>query len=283
MIEIRDLYKAFISKSNLKRIKAVNKVNLSFEKGVYGLLGPNGSGKTTMLRCIMGLYKYKGEILFNSQSLKNNRELICKIGYLPQQFDMFKELTLYEMMQYFASMKGIAKSELNSEVMSALKTVNLEDQKDCKVKALSGGMKRRAGIAQAILGKPELIILDEPTVGLDVEERLRFKNIIKTIGKTSTVILSTHIIEDVEAVCDKIIIMKNGEILTSSSRNEISAFAKGKVFEYENGKQPDNLEIQRVYERSGKEYVKVLSASKINGEEIEPSVEDGYLCLIKGI
>ncbi len=283
MIEIRDLYKAFISKSNLKRIKAVNKVNLSFEKGVYGLLGPNGSGKTTMLRCIMGLYKYKGEILFNSQSLKNNQELICKIGYLPQQFDMFKELKLYEMMQYFASMKGIAKNELNSEVMSALKTVNLEEQKDCKVKALSGGMKRRAGIAQAILGKPELIILDEPTVGLDVEERLRFKNIIKSIGKTSTVILSTHIIEDVEAVCDKIIIMKNGEILTSSSRNEISEFAKGKVFEYENGKQPDNLEIQRVYERNGKEYVKVISASKINGEEIEPSVEDGYLCLIKGI
>lgn len=282
MIEIKELSKSFLTK-NLKKETAVNNVSLTLDKGVYGLLGPNGSGKTTMLRCIMGLYNYIGTIQIDSKELKRNPDLVKRIGYLPQQFDMFKELTLFDMMSYYAALKDIDRKQRDEIVFDALKTVNLEDKKDSRIKSLSGGMKRRAGIAQAILGDPSLIILDEPTTGLDVEERLRFKNIINSIGRDRTIILSTHIIEDVEALCDNIIVMYKGKILANASRETIAENARNKVYEFEYGAQPTSLEIEKIYDKLNKKYVKVLSSSKLDAEMVEPTVEDGYLCYIKGV
>lgn len=282
MIEINGLTKTFITK-NLKKETVIDNVSLKPESGVYGLLGPNGSGKTTMLRCIMGMYNYKGSISIDSKDLKRHPELIKRIGYLPQQFDMFKQLTLFEMMSYFAALKGIGKNERDEVVLKSLESVNLEEKKNSKVKALSGGMKRRAGIAQALLGNPSLILLDEPTTGLDVEERLRFKNIINNISKEKTIILSTHIIEDVEALCDKIVVVRKGKILADADRKSIAENAEGKVYEFEFDKQPSGLEIGKIYERENKRYVKVFSSTKLDAEPIEPTVEDGYLCYIKGI
>ncbi len=282
MIEINGLTKTFITK-NLKKETVIDNVSLKPESGVYGLLGPNGSGKTTMLRCIMGMYNYKGSISIDSKDLKRHPELVKCIGYLPQQFDMFKQLTLFEMMSYFAALKGIDKNERDEVVLKSLESVNLEEKKNNKVKALSGGMKRRAGIAQALLGNPSLILLDEPTTGLDVEERLRFKNIINNISKEKTIILSTHIIEDVEALCDKIVVVRKGKILADADRKSIAENAEGKVYEFEFDKQPSGLEIGKIYERENKKYVKVFSSTKLDAEPIEPTVEDGYLCYIKGI
>ncbi len=282
MIEINGLTKTFITK-NLKKETVIDNVSLKPESGVYGLLGPNGSGKTTMLRCIMGMYNYKGSISIDSKDLKRHPELVKRIGYLPQQFDMFKQLTLFEMMSYFAALKGIDKNERDEVVLKSLESVNLEEKKNSKVKALSGGMKRRAGIAQALLGNPSLILLDEPTTGLDVEERLRFKNIINNISKEKTIILSTHIIEDVEALCDKIVVVRKGKILADADRKSIAENAEGKVYEFEFDKQPSGLEIGKIYERENKRYVKVFSSTKLDAEPIEPTVEDGYLCYIKGI
>ncbi len=282
MLEINNLTKSFISK-NLKKETAVDNISLTLENGVYGLLGPNGSGKTTLLRCIMGIYRYKGEILIDSKNPRKNCECAKNIGYLPQQFDMFKDLTLYEMMTYFASLKGLDKNKRNESVLEVLSSVNLEEKKNNKVKALSGGMKRRAGIAQALLGEPSLIILDEPTTGLDVEERLRFKNIVGNISRQTTVILSTHIIEDVEALCDNIIVIKNGKVLADTDRQSIAGYAENKVYEFELGSQPASAETEKIYEKANRKYVKVLSKTELNGTALEPTVEDGYLCLIKGI
>lgn len=282
MLKITNLTKSFISK-NLKKEIAVNNISLTLENGIYGLLGPNGSGKTTILRCIMGIYSYKGEISIDSKNLKKNPECVKNIGYLPQQFDMFKDLTLYEMMIYFASLKGVDKNKRDEAVTEVLTSVNLEEKKNSKVKALSGGMKRRAGIAQALLGEPSLIILDEPTTGLDVEERLRFKNIISNISRQTTIILSTHIIEDVEALCDNIIIIKNGKVLADTDRQTIARYAENKVYEFELDSQPSSAEVEKIYEKSNSKYVKVLSKTELNGTVLEPTVEDGYLCYIKGI
>lgn len=283
MLQLDHITKTFISKKNLHKSIAVDDVSLSFENGVYGLLGPNGSGKTTLLRCITGMYRYKGKIAFDGKDVSKYPAYTDEIGYLPQAFDMFRELTLYEMLSYFAALKHIKKSEIPNAVESALETVNLTEKRDCKTGALSGGMKRRAGIAQALLGNPSIIILDEPTTGLDVEERLRFKNIIANIHKEKTVILSTHIIEDVEALCDRIVILHNGKLLADGTRNQIVEAAVGKVYAFDEQSVPDNVQIQKIYEVDGQKKAKVLSNRNLGGEPLRPTVEDGYLCYIKNI
>ena len=159
---------------NFKKIKAINNFSVNISQGVYGLLGSNGAGKTTLMRCICGLYQT------DSGKIETDIE---NIGYLPQKFGMFRELTVREMMEYFATLKKIDKSLQKAQIEDSIEKVNLSGRIDDRISTLSGGMVRRVGIAQAILGNPQVVLFDEPTAGLDPEERLRFKNVISRIKK----------------------------------------------------------------------------------------------------
>ena len=206
-IEIKELEKFY------KKKHALQNINCLLEPHIYGLIGPNGSGKTTLIRCLLQLVHYqKGEIIFTN----DNQEIIpfkdIQIGYLPQLFDTFKELTVYEQLEYFLVLKNTKIIDINKEIERVLTIVNLQEQKKEKTKNLSGGMIRRLGIAQTLLGFPDLLIFDEPTVGLDPDERFRFKEIIKSLKLNIPIILSTHIIEDVSSICSQVIFMKNGQL-----------------------------------------------------------------------
>lgn len=279
-IEIKNINKSF------KKKQVLNGISSALTPGVYGLLGPNGAGKTTLLRCMTGIYNdYKGEVLFDGKTLLQNRGLRDKIGYLPQKFDMFKELSLYEMMCYFASLKHIPKKDEAETVEKALTRVNLWEMKDKRCGALSGGMIRRAGIAQAILGEPSVIIVDEPTAGLDPEERIRFKNIISSIGKECIVLLSTHIVEDVEAVCDRIIIMNHGDILYNSKAEDVCDLAEGKVYEMPENETANlkNFEVIRTSRQGDTIICRVITSDKVDLPPASPTIEDGFLCAVKGM
>ncbi len=199
---------------NFGKKRALDDICLDMEEGCYGLLGPNGAGKTTLIRMILELYSIKkGSIQFEGTG---------HIGYLPQKFGAFQELTVRDILLYFAALKKIPKVEQEAEIDRVLELVNLSDRKKDKMSSLSGGMQRRVGIAQAVLGDPSVLIFDEPTAGLDPEERTRFKKLIRHIMDKKIVIISTHIVEDVETLCDRVIIMNRGRVLKNLSVEEVS-------------------------------------------------------------
>ncbi len=274
MIEIKHLSKNFGKK------KAVCDLSYSFDTGVYGLLGQNGAGKTTLIRCILELYPHKGEILFETPSDNQKR---CRIGYLPQKNNVFPGLTVEEHLQYFANLKHMSKDNIPEEIDRVLELVNLSNCKKKKGSKLSGGMIRRLGIAQALLNKPYLVIFDEPTTGLDPEERMRFKNIIRRIGKESVVIMSTHIVEDVEAVCDQILVMKDGIFLATGTQEDIRNLAEGKVYELPRELQQDLYYVEKELLVDGVEIIRILTNQTMDTETVKPTIEDGYLCALKGI
>jgi len=222
MLEIKNLsYK-------IKKKQILNDLNISFENGVYGFLGPNGAGKTTLMRCITGIYdlpKNANNIILDGKSYKvgDGKD---EMGYLPQNFGMFKDMKVKDMMMYLAMLKGVDEKEAQVNIKECLSSVNLLDRIDDKVKSLSGGMVRRLGIAQALIGNPKVILFDEPTTGLDPEERIRFKNIIKALPKDRIVIISTHIVSDVEDICDKVAIINKGRFVFNGSLDELKAVAK---------------------------------------------------------
>ncbi len=281
MIEIINLNK------NFKKKNVLNNINIKLNNGIYGLLGANGAGKTTLLRCLTLLYQEGNKSIYNDGVLvSKSKGFLNKIGYLPQQFGLFNELTVFEGMQLMANFKGMKKADAIEDINKCLQLVNLMEEKNKKIRALSGGMLRRLGIAQALLNDPKIIIFDEPTAGLDPMERLRFKSIISKIEKDKTVIISTHIVEDVEAICDYVIIMEHGNIKGCMSCAELQKYANGKVFEI-----PEN-EMQKVkgcvytektYERDGTIFARILSGQKQDYPICETNIEDGYLCIVNGI
>lgn len=270
-MEIRNLYKSFGKK------EVLHDISLHLENGVYGLLGPNGAGKTTLLRCITGLYAYrKGSIeLFKEE-----------IGYLPQNFGTYRELSVWEAMKLFSVLKNQPKETVEEQIQVALEKVNLIEERDKKIKKLSGGMLRRLGIAQTLLGNPGILIYDEPTAGLDPEERLRFKRMLYDLEKEKVVIISTHIVEDVEAVCDKLIVMNKGKILFAGTGAELAKTAAEKVYlcrEDQITEQFVNCFIEKTFEKDGKRQCRVLSSEKLPFQMVSPETEDGYLCVLKNI
>ena len=281
MIEIKSL------KMKFKKNTVLKGIDFTFSNGVYGLLGPNGAGKTTLIRSMAGLYQPKeGQILYNGKPIGKSKEYISRLGYLPQGFGIFKELKPIEALMLMANLKGIDKQIAEQDARRVLEIVNLSDSVDKKVGAFSGGMLRRLGIAQALLGDPEIVIFDEPTAGLDPEERLRFKNIISRLSKDKIVIISTHIVEDIEAVCDKIIVMNEGNIIKSGSCSEIEQCAKGKIYLVpvnEAVKLSEKAVIQKYFEREGQQLMRVLSNESLDYEKGDATIEDGYICLLKGI
>lgn len=259
-----------------RKTVAVNGCSILFEQGVYGLLGPNGAGKTTLLRCICGFYKLNGGTISGVDQ---------NIGYLPQKFGMFRELSVYQMMEYLSSLKNIQKNRQKQEIERCIELVNLSDSLSARVSSLSGGMLRRVGIAQAFLGDPEVLLFDEPTVGLDPEERTRFKNAISSRRHKGIVIISTHIVNDVEALCNQIVIMNNGELVAKGTNQEISRLAEGKVYLVPGNRESQlsgDFFISDRMEKNDTILLRVLSSQAQPGEMIQPDTEDGYLCSIKG-
>ena len=198
---------------NFGEIQALKNVSLHIEKGMFGLIGRNGAGKTTLMRIIATLLnKSGGNVTVCGIPAENPKEIRKLIGYLPQDFSVYPNMRVYEAMDYLGVLSGLNKSVRKERINELLRKVNLSNSRKLKVKALSGGMKRRLGIAQALLHAPQVLIVDEPTAGLDPEERVRFRNLLCEIAGDRIVILSTHIVEDIEKTCEKIAVLKRGEL-----------------------------------------------------------------------
>lgn len=281
MLIIKDLSKSF------RRKEVLHSVDLTLGNGIYGLLGENGAGKTTLLRCIAGLYNhYHGSVSFADQAGNNTGMQYDKIGYLPQEFGGLGELRVNEFLRYFADMKGLDKKSVDGEINRVLESVNLIDKRKERVMKLSGGMRRRLGIAQTLLGSPEIIIYDEPTTGLDPKERLRFQNIIEENRMSEvTVIISTHIVSDIECLCDEIIVMKEGNVLGKYTPSQLAEAAEGKVYEigeadYERYK--GRVMLVKKIQNAGVCKWRVISEEHFEDnvfeeKKVDATVEDGYL------
>jgi ABC-2 type transport system ATP-binding protein len=277
MLEINNVSKFF------SKFKAVNEFTYKFDNGVYALLGPNGAGKSTLLRCITNLYSLtSGKITFDGIDIKDNKDFSSNIGYLPQSFGLFRELKVYEGLELIANIKNFQ----NYNIDKVLELVNLEEKRMSKIGSLSGGMVRRLGIAQAIMGDPKVVIFDEPTAGLDPEERLRFKNIVNKIKNDKLIIISTHIVDDVEALCDKIVIMNAGSVVSSGSCEDIKNIASGKIYVVETdkiNKINSDYHIIQQFEENGIKLTKILSDNDQKLKKVSPTLEDGYVCALRNI
>ena len=264
--------------------QALQGVNLSLSApSLVGLLGPNGAGKSTLMKLLVAaLAPTGGAILVDGQPLtKMERQLKAHLGYLPQDFGLFDELTVTQFLEYMAALKGLRHSR--KEIAGVIESVNLAEKAKTKIRTLSGGQRQRVGIAQALLGNPSLLIFDEPTVGLDPEERIHFRNLFSHSAEERLVLLSTHIIEDVQSVCDQIVVMDHGRILFAGTPAALIRTAVGHVgvfWEREAGRE-QGLEITaRVNTSQGIRCRVVADKLPAYAEVEEPSLEDAYLYLL---
>ena len=211
---------------------ALEKINLTMSSGVYGLLGPNGAGKTTMMKIMTDLVPPStGRVLLDGQDIAvMGAAFRKKLGYLPQDFGVYPSFTAEQFLLYIARLKGLSKYEAKRQTDDLLIMVGLEEKARKKLKGFSGGQKQRIGIAQALLGDPEILVLDEPTAGLDPEERIRFRGIISALSQQKIVLLSTHIVSDIEAIANQVILLKKGSILDVKQPSELLHGLDGKVW-----------------------------------------------------
>lgn len=269
--------------------EALKNINISLESPNFiGLLGPNGAGKSTLMKLLTSrILQTSGQILVNSKPLKQCEiELKSKLGYLPQEFGLYDELTVYQFLEYMSVLKGLNKNT-KKIIEEVINQTNLLEKRNSKIKTLSGGQKQRVGIAQAIMGNPELLILDEPTVGLDPEERINFRNLFSKNSRDKIVILSTHIIEDVQSVCNRLIVINKGNVLFDGSSEELIKKAQGHVGVYEdkngeiyiNGKSKFKV-TSSIITTTGTSYRIVSHNLPDFAMSIEPSLEDAYMFLI---
>jgi ABC-2 type transport system ATP-binding protein len=222
-----------LSKTYSNGVKALQDVSLDIPTGMYGLLGPNGAGKSTLMRTIATLQNAdSGSVMLGDLNvLEDKEELRRRLGYLPQEFGVYARLSATEMLTHLATLKGIPPAERKEVVNALLQRVNLWEHRKKAVSSYSGGMRQRFGIAQALLGAPQLIIVDEPTAGLDPGERNRFYNLLSEIGENVIVILSTHIVEDVKELCSNMAIINNGQLLYAGSPDTALEQMRGRVWE----------------------------------------------------
>ncbi|MFC4775915.1 ABC transporter ATP-binding protein [Paenibacillus sp. GCM10023252] len=263
-------------------------LSIQIENGMFGLLGPNGAGKTTLMRILTTILEpTSGRVQYGSVHWGDKDKARQLIGYLPQKFSFYSNSKVVELLEHIAVLKGVEAPK--ESVQKVIKEVNLEEHSHKKMGNLSGGMVRRVGIAQALLGKPRIIIVDEPTAGLDPEERIRFRKLLKSMGKNSVVIISTHIVEDIEATCDHCAILYNGKILKSGSISEISSLAEGKVW----GQVIDRDNYYNLDENAGiiashaegDQYRLRILASECpkNGTPLKSNLEDSYLYAMRNL
>lgn len=289
MITIQNLTKQYN-----RDVYALRGVDLEIGAGMFGLVGPNGAGKTTLMRLIAGLLRpSSGHItLFGHDLASAKGKLAAKagLGYLPQEFGFYPELTAVQFLDYIAILKGIrSRAERRRQVETVLEQVHLTPQAGRKLKQFSGGMKRRVGIAQALLGQPRLLIVDEPTAGLDPEERVRLRNLLAETAVRCTVILSTHIVEDISQSCNDLAVLHEGRVLFRGSPRDLIAAARGRVWTVRvNGEQsvgerpfPQATIVSTLQLQDGVQY-RILGqpASGSAAMPTEPSLEDGYIWLM---
>ncbi|MCB2356167.1 ATP-binding cassette domain-containing protein [Clostridium estertheticum] len=270
--------------------KALSNVSLEVNNPSFiGLLGPNGAGKSTFMKLLVSqIIPTSGEIIVDGNSIqKHEKELRKQLCYLPQSFGLYDELTVYEFLDYMCALKEI-KNNVKDIIGQAIEQANLQEKRNFKIKTLSGGQRQRVGIAQVLLGNPELIILDEPTVGLDPEERIKFRNIFSQTANDKIVLLSTHIIDDIQAICNRIIIINNGTILFDGTSPDLIKAVHGHVgFIEEKDNEALEKRIGGKYKITSKLFTGNGISCRVIGKEIEssitliePTLEDAYTYVI---
>lgn len=279
-LQLQHLSKQYAAK------RAVDDININLVPGVYGLLGANGAGKTTLMRMICGVLRAtSGDIRLNGKTIQElGEQYYSCLGYMPQDFGFYPDFTAREFMLYMAAVKGLDKKKAKIRTEELLRMVNLQDVADKKIKSYSGGMKQRLGIAQAELNNPSILILDEPTAGLDPKERVRFRNLISDFAKEKIVILSTHIVSDVSYIADIILMMKDGRFLLQEPIAEVTDGIRGKVWEVlvdelEAEEYSRRFSVVNLHHESNKVRLRIVNEKTpaVNAVTVEPSLEDLFL------
>jgi len=282
----------FIEISNLKKQynngpMALNDVSLPIEEGVFGLLGENGAGKTTLMRILVTLMNQtSGTVNMDGTIInsKNASKVRCKIGYLPQELGLHPNLTIRETLDYFGILSLMSLSDRKEQIDKLLVETNLEEHANKKIKHLSGGMKRRVGLVQAMLNNPSLLVVDEPTTGLDPEERIRIRMLLSKVSKGRTIILSTHVVEDVASICNKLAIMEKGKIIFTGSVPELINNSNNHVFTKNVQNEAELIQFSKQYTITNSVYtskgicVRFISDFKVENSVTEnPNIEDAYI------
>lgn len=279
MLEVKNLSK------NFGNTEVLHNLNIKFDKGIYGLLGPNGAGKTTLMNIIVNLLTpSSGEVLFNGVNVSDKKsQFISKLGFLPQYPGYYKNYSAVEFLEYISVLKGI-KGTNKEQITELLNFVNLFDNKDKKIGTFSGGMLRRVGLAQTLLGDPEVIILDEPTAGLDPIERIRLRNLLSEIALNRTVIVATHIVPDIEYIANNIIIMFKGNVVADSSPEKLIKETVGKVWSVKADIKSAETYIKKykvsnIFSAKDTYDLRIVCDEKPidSAEEIFPTLEDVFL------
>ncbi|MCG1473346.1 ABC transporter ATP-binding protein [Staphylococcus epidermidis] len=278
-----------LSKSYDRKKDALNSLDLVIPNGMFGILGRNGSGKSTLMNIIATILQpSKGTVTINGIEIKNSQKIRQMIGYLPQDFDFYPNMKVSEVLYYLGFLSKINQTDFDKYIDLILRKVNLIDYKNKKVKSLSGGMKKRLGIAQAILHDPKVIIVDEPTAGLDPEERVRLRNLLSDLAENKIVIISTHIVSDIESTCNRIAILDKGSLVYKGDIPSLIQQSDDHI--YEINLSPSELEsfrendlfITKTQEIENKLKVRFISETKVaNAKKVKADFEDAYMYFLK--